>query len=116
MSDGPTPEFWDRFSRATNAPVIMGLDPAAGRALNERMLAAGTFEAMSETDQRLIEQAEYEISAGLSPTLQHPDDWAAGSDWAAEEAELGLEPAPPPEAELKALELPAADDDGWVGM
>lgn len=115
MTDGPTPEFWQRYSRATNAPVIMGLGLDGVVALNERVIAAGEFDAMSEADQRLIEQAEYEISAGLSPTLQDPADWARGSDWAREEAELGLEPAPVP-AEAKALELPDADGDGWVGL
>lgn len=105
---GPSADLWERYSRATNAPVIMALGPAGVTALNERVVKAREFEDLAPADRALVEKAELEISAGLSPTLQDPSDWQ--SDWAAEDAADDARQA----REGKAL--PTVDDDAWVGL
>lgn len=115
---GPDPELWDRYSRATNAPVIMALGLDGVSEFNARVVAARTWEALSDGDRELILRAEYEISAGLSPTLQQPADWTVGSDWAAEDEAFGLEPgeAPAGDGGSQGKSLPDPDDGGWIGL
>lgn len=115
--EGPDPELWERYSHATNGPAIMDLGLDGVAELNERVIAARTWAGLSAADQALIRLAEIQISSGLSPTLQHPASWAAGSDWAAEDAELGLEPGDAPDdGGSEGKSLPSPDDGGWIGL
>lgn len=105
---GPDPDLWERYSRACQAPVIMGLGLDGVAAMNERVIAAGTFDELSAADQGLIRDAELQISSGLSPTLQQPEDWTAGSDWTAEDEAL--------DGGSSADSLPDPGEGDWIGL
>jgi hypothetical protein len=98
---GPDAELIRRSSLAMNAPLLID-DPE----LNDRLVAAleraSTFSDLPEEMQRLIEQGEEQVRAGLSPTLVNPADWT-GDDWASEDAQADAGDD-------------AADDDSWVGV
>lgn len=113
---GPTPEFMIRYSRATQAPIVMALGLDGVTALNERVIAAGTYEALDDDDKRLILRAEQQIRAGESPTLQNPADW--DWDWMAEDAALddpllADDDASGEDDEAKGIDY---DDEGWIGL
>lgn len=103
----PTPQFFQQLNRAFQAPAIMGLSRPAAQAFKDRCTAVATVDDLDDEDQELLALAEAEIRSGLSPTLQHPDNWE--SDWAAEDA------APEPRGESKSLRQDGSDDD-WIGL
>lgn len=114
--EGPDPALWDRYSVATNAPVIMGMELDELVAMNDRVVAARTWDGLSEEDRELIELAELQVSAGMSPTLQHPDSYAHLSDWTKEDEALGLEPGEPRDGGSQGKSLPDPNAADWIGL
>ena len=105
-------DLWDRTSIALNSRTAMSPDFDTD-AFRDRMIAVDTFEELAPSDQRLLEQLEQEVAAGLSPTLGELRTPVHGSGltWAQEDAQEAAE-----DAAAEAKSLPSADDDGWVGL
>lgn len=127
---GPGPELLQLIHLAFNAPRVMGMGWDERDEWRDRLVAVRTADELAPADRAILDEAVAEVRAGLSPTLEHPDSWAdvgaVGSDWAAEDAVLDAgepqtkgvdfdEPDDQP-AGPAAADLPAADDDGWVGV
>lgn len=104
---GPDLALSDMIDKAYQAPVMADLSEEQSDALQARLLAARTIDALEPGDRALLEQACAQVDAGLSPTWQDVGQ-IPGSDWAAEDRLVDVEQA---EADQKAF-----DADGWVGL
>lgn len=84
---GPDQDLFDRFGVACQGPSVIALDDDAIDGLRDRVIAARTWDALSDDDKALLQKGLDEVSAGQSPTLQ--DQYGPYSDWAAEDAASG---------------------------
>lgn len=100
---GPDEQLRERYSRALAGPSLIALQDDDAWGLQQRVIDAGTWDALSAEDQALLERGILEVNAGQSPTLQGEFT----GDWGAEDAALDAD-----DDELDGVLTPVDDDAG----
>ena len=104
-------ELVQRVSRAEQADGFGHDDRAEG--LWDRVIEAGSWDALSAEDRAFVEEMNRRVDAGASPTLQDPSEWGTLDDWQAEDAELDDDDEEP---DTKGAAIPGADEGDWIGV
>lgn len=60
-----TPDFSRRAARVVNSPVLLGFPDEANVAFRDRVIAAGSFEALRPEDKLIFEAAEESLKGEM---------------------------------------------------